>query len=58
MLYLVIEKFREGRVEDIYRRAGERGRMLPPGLEYLESWVSESLERCFQLMRCEDETLL
>jgi len=32
--------------------------MLPPGLEYLESWIEErSLARCFQLMETETPTL-
>jgi hypothetical protein len=32
--------------------------MLPPGLEYVESWIDErSLDRCFQLMETEDPGL-
>jgi hypothetical protein len=32
--------------------------MLPPGLEYVESWVEERrLDRCFQLMETEDPSL-
>jgi len=32
--------------------------MLPPGLEYLESWIEErSLDRCFQLMETEEPSL-
>jgi hypothetical protein len=58
MLYMVVEKFKTGRVQEIYQRAGVKGRMLPQGLEYLDSWVSADLDRCFQLMRCQDESLL
>ena len=58
MLYMVIENYQEGRVEEIYRRFEQKGRMLPQGLEYLDSWVSADLGRCFQLMRCDDEKLL
>ena len=57
-LYMVIERFRPGAAAQIYQRAGERGRMLPPGLEYLDSWVDLDLSRCFQLMRTADRTLI
>ena len=57
MLYMVIEQFAEGRAADIYRRAREHGRGLPPGLDYLDSWVDLEYRRCFQLMRTDDPTL-
>ena len=54
MLYMVIEHFAEGRAADIYRRARERGRQLPAGLDYINSWVDVEYRRCFQLMRTDD----
>ena len=54
MLYMVIEYFNAGAAVDIYRRARDRGRQLPPGLEYVDSWVEPNFSRCFQLMRCDD----
>lgn len=54
MLYMVIEYFHPGAAPEIYRRARESGRQLPPGLEYLDSWVDLEYSRCFQLMRAED----
>lgn len=57
MLYMVIEKFTQGHAP-VYERAAVRGRMLPPGLVYLDSWIDErSLSRCLQLMETEDPTL-
>jgi Domain of unknown function (DUF3303) len=57
VLYLVIEKYAHG-PESVYARASERGRLLPPGLTYVESWVEErDLSRCFQLMDTEDPSL-
>jgi hypothetical protein len=53
---MVVERFIQG-PEPVYRRAAERGRMLPPGLEYIDSWVDERLDRCFQLMETEDPGL-
>ena len=55
---MIIETYKEG-AEAVYRRARESGRMLPPGLTYVESWVaSPNLDRCFQLMETDDPALL
>ena len=56
LLYMVIELFKKG-APPVYERAAERGRMLPDGLSYLDSWVDESLDRCFQLMETNDPAL-
>ena len=40
VLYMVVETFIHG-ARPVYERAAERGRMLPPGLEYVDSWVDE-----------------
>jgi hypothetical protein len=58
MLYMVIEYFNAGAASEIYRRVRERGRQLPPGLEYVDSWVDHDYFRCFQLMRTDDRALL
>ena len=50
MLYMVIERFKDGDAKAVYRRFRERGRMAPEGLAYLDSWVEEGRGRCFQLM--------
>ena len=57
MRYMVIETFVRG-PESVYARAAEQGRMLPEGLEYVESWVSDDLGRCWQLMETDDRALL
>ena len=57
VLYMVIETYTNG-PEPVYARASERGRMLPSGLAYLDSWVDErDLKRCFQLMETDDPSL-
>ena len=58
MLYMIVEVFHQGAAPEIYRRARRRGRMLPPGLEYLDSWVDLDYSRCFQLMRTDDRALI
>jgi hypothetical protein len=57
MLYMVIERFKNGDAGAVYRRFRERGRMLPEGLRYVESWTEAGFERCFQLMECADPAL-
>ena len=57
MRYMVIETYTQG-PGPVYARAADRGRMLPPGLAYVESWIDErGLDRCFQLMETEEPTL-
>ena len=56
MRYMVVERFTRG-ARPVYERAAERGRLLPPGLRYVESWVDEGLARCFQLMETDDPAL-
>ena len=50
---MVIEHFTQG-ARPVYERAAEKGRMLPEGLVYVDSWIDESLGRCFQLMEADD----
>ena len=58
MLFMVVEHFAEGKVSELYRIAREDGRHLPEGLWYVDSWVAVSLDTCFQLMECDDLTLM
>jgi hypothetical protein len=57
MLFMVVERFGPGKATEVYRVARERGRMLPDGLIYIDSWVSAALDVCFQLMETEDPVL-
>ena len=58
MLYMVIERFKEGATKAIYQRSREHGRMLPDGLTYINSWVTMDGTLCYQLMECDDPSLL
>ena len=57
MLYMVLEDFK-GDAGAVYRRFREHGRLAPEGLRYVDSWVSEDLQRCYQVMECDDPALL
>jgi len=50
MQYMVIEKFHKGKVSALYQRFEEKGRMLPDGVKYINSWISEDVSVCYQLM--------
>ena len=47
---MVIETFFPGSKQKIYERFHTKGRMLPDGLMYLNSWLEQDGDRCFQLM--------
>ena len=37
--YMVIEHFAPGAKDKVYERFRDKGRMLPDGLLYIESWL-------------------
>ena len=57
MLFHVTEHYRQG-PELVYRRFRERGRITPEGVEYVASWVTNDLMRCFQVMEAESRAAL
>ena len=58
MLFLVVEHFRNRDARPVYERFKERGRLAPAGLNYVNSWVTDDLARCYQVMECDDRALL
>ena len=58
MLFMVIETFRNQDAKAVYRRFRDKGRMTPDGLAFIDSWVAADLDRCFQIMACDDVALL
>ncbi len=57
MLYMVVEHFKNDSAGKVYRRAQTKGRMLPAGLQYVNSWVATDFDRCFQLRETDDPSL-
>ena len=53
MKYMVFETFKPGMTDKVYERFKKKGRMLPDGLSYLDSWLSEDRTKCFQLMEAD-----
>ena len=58
MLFMVIERFRNRDPKPVYRRLRDHGRHMPVGLEYIDSLVEPTFQRCFQLMETDDPRLL
>ena len=54
MLFMVIERFRNADAEAVYRHFQEKGRMAPEGVTYVDSWISASMDVCFQIMETDD----
>ena len=51
---MVIEHFKNQDAAPVFRRFREQGRMMPEGLNYIDSWTESNFGRCFQLMECDD----
>ena len=58
LLYMVVETYKNQDPLPVYRRFRDHGRLAPDGVRYIESWVDEKLERCFQLMEAEERGLI
>ena len=50
MLYMIIERFKNRDPVPVYRRFRDKGDV--------SSWVTEDMDRCYQVMECADRRLL
>jgi hypothetical protein len=58
MLFMVIERFKDGDARPVGERFRHSGRMLPEGVSYHASWVDAAGARCFQIMEALHPELL
>jgi hypothetical protein len=58
MLYMVIEHFQPGKIKELYKRFDAKGRMAPEGVNYVNSWIDENIETCYQIMESPSEEKL
>jgi hypothetical protein len=58
MVFMVIERFKNGDARPIGERFRQNGRMLPDGVSYVASWIDSSSARCFQIMEAQHQELL
>ena len=50
---MIIERFHPEKVSTLYRRFAEKGRMMPDGVNYVNSWINEDVTVCYQVMEAE-----
>ena len=58
MLFMIIEHFKNRDPVPVYRKFRDKGRMAPDGLTYVSSWVTDDMDRCYQVMECDDRRIL
>jgi hypothetical protein len=58
MLFMVIERPKDGDFKAIGDRFRRSGRMLPEGVTYHASWIDAPNCQCFQIMEAPDRELL
>ena len=58
MLYMIIERFHPGKVKELYKRFETKGRMMPEGVTYINSWIDEHVSICYQVMESSSEEKL
>ncbi|HEY5406263.1 MAG TPA: DUF3303 family protein [Ginsengibacter sp.] len=55
---MIIETFHPNKVKQLYKRFEEKGRLLPEGVQYINSWINEDVTTCYQVMESESEEKL
>jgi hypothetical protein len=55
---MVIERFKNRDAAPVYLRFREQGRLMPEGLKYIDSWTTEALDCCYQLMEASSRGML
>ncbi len=54
---MVVEYFKPNCFDKVYLRFQAKGRMIPDGLHYIDSWINQNQNICFQLMETNNEEL-
>lgn len=39
---MIIERFHPNKIKELYERFDKKGRLMPKGLEYINSWTDEN----------------
>ena len=50
MKFMITERFYPDKVKALYQKLAKGGRMLPAGVNYIDSWIDQDLSVCYQLM--------
>ena len=52
---MIIETFHPHKVKELCKRFEEKGRQLPEGFHYINSWINEDITTCYQVMESDTE---
>ena len=52
---MIIETFHQGKGKQVYKRFEEKGRLMPEGVRYIDSWIDKDVKRCYQVMESDQE---
>ena len=52
---MIIETYHPHKVKELYKRFEEKGRQLPEGVHYINSWINEDITTCYQVMESDTE---
>lgn len=55
MLFMIVETFHPNKVKQLYERFAEKGRQLPEGVNYINSWIDEDIKTCYQVMESDTQ---
>jgi hypothetical protein len=58
MLYMVIENFEDSNLALVEDRFQSKGRLMPDGLVYVTSWMTNDGSQCYQIMESPSRELL
>ena len=58
MLFMVIERFWNRDPAPVGTRFQEKGRLMPEGVEFVDSWIDADEMKCFQIMKAPDKSHL
>ncbi len=58
MQYMIIERFYPEKIKAMYERFAGKGRMMPEGVQFINSWINEPVTTCYQVMEAESRDKL
>ena len=58
MVYMVIETFKNPDLLEVRERFLTQGRLMPNGLDYVNSWMTSDGTQCYQVMESPSRELL
>ncbi len=58
MKYMIIERFYSSKLKDLYLKLEQEGRLLPNGVTFINSFIDEKVQICFQIIESDSISLI